>query len=57
MVFYTLVAQFYLKNAKKIPFWRNNPEEKQNRATKMISVDEKATVFPMKLKLQGKLLE
>ena len=57
MVFYTLVVQFYLKNAKKIPFWRNNLEEKQNRATKMISVDEKATVFPMKLKLQGKLLE
>ena len=34
-----------------IPFWGKNIEEKQNSATTMISVDEKGTVFPMKLKL------
>ena len=42
---------------QKIPFWWKNPEEKQNSATIIISVDEKGTVFPMKLKLQGKSLE
>ena len=42
---------------KMIPFWGKKAEEKQNSATIMISVDGKGTVFPMKLKLQGKSLE
>ena len=33
------------------------PEEKQNSATIMISVDEKGTVFMVKLKLQGESFE
>ena len=36
-----------------IPFWGKKSERKQNRATLMISVDDKGTVFPLKLKLQG----
>ena len=36
-----------------IPFSGKKSEEKQNRATIMISVDDKGTVFPLKLKLQG----
>ena len=32
---------------------KKNRKEKQNRATIMISVDGKGTVFPVKLKLQG----
>ena len=43
MLFFTLALQFYLKS-----------EENQSSATIMISVDEKRTVFPVKLKLQGK---
>ena len=42
---------------KMIPFWGKKAEEKQNSATIMISVDGKGTVFPMKLKLQGKSFE
>ena len=34
-----------------IPFWGKKPEEKQNIATIMKSVNRKGTVFPMKLKL------
>ena len=34
-------------------FLRKKTKEKQNSATIMISVDEKGTVFPVKLKLQG----
>ena len=33
-------------------FLRKKAEEKQNCANIMISVDEKETVFPVKLKLQ-----
>ena len=36
-----------------IPFWGKKTEEKQNRATIMISVDGKGTIFAVKLKLQG----
>ena len=36
-----------------IPSWGKKTEEQQNRATIMISVDGKGTVFPVKLKLQG----
>ena len=61
MVIYTLVLQFHLKNGQKkkkmIPFWVKKLEEKQNSATIMIFVDGKGTVFPVKLKLQGELLE
>ena len=35
-------------------FLRKKAEEKQNSANIMISVDGKGTVFPVKLKLQGK---
>ena len=38
-------------------FLRKNPEEKQSSATIMISVELKGTVFPVKLKLQGKSFE
>ena len=34
-------------------FLRKTAEEKQNRASIIISVDGKGTVFPGKLKLQG----
>ena len=34
-------------------FLRKKAGEKQNSANIMISVDEKGTVFPVKLKLQG----
>ena len=40
-----------------IPFWGKKTEEKQNSAIIMTSVDDKGTVFPTKLKLQGKLYE
>ena len=36
---------------------RKKPEEKQNSATTMKSVDRKGTVFQIKFKLQGKLFE
>ena len=35
---------------------RKKTEEKQNSATTMTSLDEKGTIFPMKLKLQEKSL-
>ena len=38
-------------------FLRKKAEEKQNSTTTVISVDGKGTVFPMKLKLQGKSFE
>ena len=43
-----------MRNRKKkmIPFWGKKTEEKQNRATIIISVHSKGTVFPVKLKLQ-----
>ena len=44
------------KKKKKISFWGKKAEEKHNSATIMISVDGKRTVFPVKLKLQGKSL-
>ena len=58
MVLYTLILQSLLKKWEKekkkmIPFWGKKTEEKQNRATILISVDSKGTVFPVKLKLQG----
>ena len=40
------------KKKKTMPFWGKKTEEKQNRATIMISVHSKGTVFPVKLKLQ-----
>ena len=41
---------------KMILFWGKKAEEKQNIATIMISVDEKGTVFPVKLKSQAEAL-
>ena len=41
---------------KMIPM-QEKTEQKQNSATIMISVDRKRTVFPVTLKLQGKLFE
>ena len=41
---------------KMIPFWGKKAGEKQNSATIMISVHGKGAVFPVKLKLQGNLL-
>ena len=41
---------------KMIPFWGKKAGEKQNSATIMISVHGIGAVFPMKLKLQGNLL-
>ena len=40
-----------------ITFWGKKAEEKQNSADIMISVDEKGTGSPVKLKLQGESLE
>ena len=51
---------FILKMSKKKEddtFLRKKKQKKKNSATRMISVDRKGTVFPMKLKLQGELLE
>ena len=45
------------RKKKIIPFRRKNTEEKQISATITISVDEKRTVFLMKLKLQGESFE
>ena len=42
-----------VKRKKDDTFLRKKTEEQQNRATIMISVDGKGTVFPVKLKLQG----
>ena len=57
MVFYTLVLPFIEKMVKrKKRRWclsEEKTEEKQNRATIMISVDGKGTAFPVKFKLQG----
>ena len=38
-------------------FLRKKTEEKQNGATIMMSVDEKGTVFPVKLKVEGESFE
>ena len=43
-----------IKRKKEDTFLRQKAEEKQNSANIMISVDGKGTVFPVKLKLQGK---
>ena len=59
-MFKVLFYNFILKMSKKkkmIPFWEMKNRRKKNSATRMISVDRKGTVFPMKLKLQGELLE
>ena len=60
-MFYFLFLQFYLKNGQSKKendtFLKKKTEERQNSATTMISVDEKRTVFPMKLKLQGESFE
>ena len=40
-----------------IPFGQKKTEEKENRATIMISVDGKGTAFPVKLELQGEQFE
>ena len=42
-----------VKKEEDDTFLRKKTEEKQNRATIMISVDGKWTDFPVKLKLQG----
>ena len=52
---YTLVLQFYEENGQK-PM-QEKTEQKQNSTTIMIPVDRKRTVFPVTLKLQGKLFE
>ena len=60
MGFHALILLFYLKNGqkkKKIPSWGKKAEGKQISATIMISVDEKGTVFPVKLKLQEESFE
>ena len=57
MVFYTFRFTILLENGQKkkmmMFFWGKQAEEKQNSATIMITVDEKATVSPVKSKLQG----
>ena len=61
MVFYTLVLQFYFKSGQKKKeddtFRSKKTEEKEKRATIIISVDGKVTVFPVKLKLQRESFE
>ena len=42
-----------VKRKKDDTFPRKKPEEKQNSANIMISVDRKETVFLVKLKFQG----
>ena len=52
-----MVLQSYLKNKQKQKTrWylsEQKKQEKQDKATIMISVDGIGTVFPVKLKLQG----
>ena len=38
-------------------FQRKKTEDKQNSVTIMMSADEKGTVFPVKLKLEGESFE
>ena len=61
MVLYPLILQIlfkkWAKEKKDDTFLRKKSEGKQNRATIMISVDSKGTVFPVKLKLQGEYFE
>ena len=45
------------KKKKMILFWVNKPEENQNSANIMISVDGKGKFFPKKLKLQRESFE
>ena len=45
------------RKQKMISFWGKKAEEKQNSATIMISADGKGTVFSLKLKSQGALVE
>ena len=55
-----MILQFYSKNGQKKEddtSLRKKIEEQQNIATIMISVAEKGTVFPMKLKLQGEIFD
>ena len=52
-----MVLQFYLKNGekKKRPGYLSEEKniKKKNRATILVSVDGKGTVFPVKLKIQA----
>ena len=45
------------KRKKMIPLGRKSIDKKQSSAIIMISVDANGTVFPVKLKLQGKSFE
>ena len=45
------------KRKKNDTILRKSTEEKQNSVTKMISVDGKVTVFPVKLKLEEESFE
>ena len=62
MVFYLLVLQCYENNGHKKKkeddafLWKKT-EEKQNSVTIMMSADEKETVFPVTLKLEGESFE
>ena len=61
MVIYTLNLQFYFKSAKekrrRYLSEETKPEEKQNSATVMISVDKRGIVFRVKLKLLKALFD
>ena len=51
-----MLLKQWAKEKKDDTFLRKKAEEKQRSITIMISVDGKRTVFPMKLKLEGKRL-
>ena len=55
--FTMLLKQWTKEKKEDDAFLRKKREEKQNSATIMISVDEKGTVFPVKLKLEGESFE
>ena len=55
---FTILINKWAKEKKDRTFLKKNKtKEKQNSATKMISVDLKRTTFPMKLKRHGESFE
>ena len=55
--FASLLQRWEKEKKENDSFLRTKIEEKQNSATIMTSVEWKGTIFPVKLKLKGKLLK
>ena len=55
--FYNVIKTMGKRKKGHDTFLRKKTKEKENRATIMISLDGKGTVFPVKLKLEGESFE